>query len=179
MATPSEPAPVKLICGMISAKKDLFDQAAAAMSDSFGPVDIVSEVTDFDLTDYYYDQMGRWLYRKFVSFAGLVNPGSLARIKLRTNEIEADFARRAGGPTRPVNLDPGYLDESKLVLATTKNHSHRIYLGQGIYAEVTLLYRRGRWQSLGWTYPDYASGRYDAFLTAARDSLRRLAKSKE
>lgn len=179
MATPSEPPAVKLICGMISAQKELFDQAADAMSDSFGRVDIVSEVTDFDLTDYYCDQMGRGLYRKFVSFAGLVDPGSLGRIKLRTNEIEADFTRRYNYVPRPVNLDPGYLDESKLVLASTKNYSHRIYLGQGIYAEVTLLYRRKRWEALEWTYPDYASGRYDAFLTAARDSLRGLAGGKE
>ena len=179
MATPSEPAPVKLICGMISAKKDLFDEAAAAMGEAFSPVDVESEEADFDLPDYYYDQMGRGLYRKFVSFAGLVDPGSLVAIKLRTNEIEADFARRYNYVPRPINLDPGYLSPAKLVLATMKDFSHRIYLGQGIYAEVTLLYRGKRWEALEWTFPDYASGRYDAFLTAARDSLRGLAGSKE
>ncbi len=170
MATPSEPVPVKLICGMISARKDLFDEAAAAMGEAFAPVEVESEVIDFDLTDYYYDQMGRGLYRKFVSFAGLVDPGSLGRIKLRTNEIEADFARRYNYVPRPVNLDPGYLSPAKLVLASMKDFSHRIYLGQGVYAEVTLLYRHKRWEALEWTFPDYASGRYDAFLTAARDS---------
>lgn len=179
MARPREPAPVKLICGMISAQKELFGEAAAAMSEAFAPVDIESEVTDFDLTDYYYDQMGRGLYRKFVSFAGLVDPGSLAAIKLRTNEIEADFARRYNYVPRPINLDPGYLTLAKLVLATTKDYSHRIYLSQGIYAQVTLLYRRKRWEALAWTFPDYASRRYDTFLTAARDSLRGPARGKE
>ena len=163
MAAPGEPAPVKLICGMISAKKDLFDEAAAAMGEAFAPVEVESEVTDFDLTDYYYDQMGKPLYRKFVSFAGLVDPGSLGRIKLRTNEIEADFARRYNYVPRPVNLDPGYVDPSKLVLATTKNYSHRIYLGQGIYAEVTLVFHKGEYQSLQWTYPGYSDHR-EVFL---------------
>ncbi|MCP4534749.1 MAG: DUF4416 family protein, partial [Delftia sp.] len=80
-------------------------------------------------------------------------------------------AGRGSGPDRPINLDVGYVEPSKLVLASMKNFSHRIYLRDGVYAEVTLMFRKGLWEPLGWTFPDYRSGRYDAFLTAARDSL--------
>ena len=179
MAKPGGPPVIKLICGMISAQRDLFDEAAAEMSKSFSPVDIKSEVMDFDLTDYYDRQMGAPLYRQFVSFAGQADPASLARVKLRTNEIEAEFARRFEAVSRPINLDPGYVGSSKLVLASMKSFSHRVYLDLGVYAEVTLLYRSGRWEELEWTFPDYASGRYDAFLIAARDGLRSAAKNEE
>lgn len=100
-------------------------------------------------------------------------PGELVEVKVRTNGLEAALADEAPhGPPRPVNLDPGYVSESKLVLASMKDFSHRIYLGSGVYGEVTLMYRKGKWESLAWTFPDYASGRYDEFLTAARDALR-------
>ncbi|MCD6364830.1 MAG: DUF4416 family protein, partial [Planctomycetes bacterium] len=99
-------------------------------------------------------------------------------IKLRTNEIESQFADSfaSGGPPRPINLDPGYIDPAKLVLASMKNFSHRIYIGRGVYAEVTLMYRKSRWEPLDWTFPDYASGRYDAFLTGARNLLRQAQR---
>ncbi len=109
-----------------------------------------------------------------MAFEQPIGPGRLAAIKRATNAVEAEFAAgRGGGPPRPVNLDPGYVTESKLVLASAKDFAHRIYLGEGIYAEVTLTYARGRWQAGPHTFPDYASGRYDAFLTAARAALRR------
>jgi len=162
---------------MIASRRELFDEAISELTAAFGPADLVSEIMDFDLTDYYNEQMGSPLYRRFVSFERLIPPDSLAEAKLMTNQVEARFAERAAGrPTRPVNLDPGYVAPSKLVLASMKDFSHRIYLGRGVYAEVTLLYRRGRWEPLGWTFPDYASGRYDAFLTEARS---RIAGGKE
>jgi len=173
MAQPAQPAPVKLICGLISARGDLLDQAANALRDAFGPTDLVSETFPFDLTHYYDDQMGSPLWRRFVSFERTVSPDVLAGAKLRTNQIEADFARRfPAAPPRPINLDVGYIESAKLVLASMKNFSHRIYLSGGVYAEITLQYRKGRWERLPWTFPDYASGRYDAFLTAARERLR-------
>ena len=174
MAQPREADDVKLICGMISARADLFDRAGDTLADAFGPVDLVSETMPFDMTDYYDKQMGRPLLRRFVSFAEPVNPSILVDVKLRTNAIEAEFAARRGEKLpRPINLDPGYIAPSKLVLASMKNFSHRIYLRDGVYAEVTLMYRKGLWEPLGWTFPDYASGRYDAFLTTARSSLAR------
>ena len=173
MAEPLSPPPVKLICGIIAAGAELLDAAGEALVEAIGPADLVSQTWPFDLTDYYHAQMGRPLWRRFVSFARLADPGELAALKRRTNQIEADFARRcAGRPPRPVNLDVGYIEPAKLVLASMKNFSHRIYLADGVYAEITLQYRKGRWEKLPWTFPDYASGRYDEFLTAARERLR-------
>jgi len=174
MAQPSQPPAVTFLCGMISARRELFDEAIAPLREAIGPVDAVSEVMDFDFTDYYESETGSGLLRQFVAFAPGPTPEFLAEAKCRTNAIEADFARaarrRGGGPARPINLDPGYIEPAKLVLASMKNFAHRVYLSRGVYAEVTMLYR-GRWQKLEWTFPDYASGRYDAFLDSVRRRL--------
>jgi hypothetical protein len=125
--------------------------------------------------------MGEGLYRGFVAFEKLIDPERLAEIKIATNDIEARIAEavhngaepwagKTPPPVRPVNLDPGYLTLAKLILASMKDFSHRIYLRGGVYAEITLQYRNG-WQALPWTFPDYASGRYDAFLHQARQRL--------
>ena len=173
MAQAGEPPRVKLICGMISARRELFDRVTGLLGDVFGPVDLFSEVMDFDLTHYYDEQMGAPLYRQFVSFEPLVRPDVLAEAKLKTNRIEAELARDVHDrPRRPINLDPGYVELAKLVLASMKNFSHRIYLGRGVYGEVTLMFRDGRWKALPWTFPDYASCRYDPFLTEVRGRLR-------
>lgn len=178
MAQLAQPRPVKLLCGMIAARDDLLDQAAHVLADTFGPIDLVSQTWPFDLTDYYHAEMGSPLYRRLVSFRDLVPPDVLAQAKGRTNQIEADLARlHPAGPRRPVNLDVGYLELGKLVLASMKNFSHRVYLAQGVYAEVTLIYRRQGWERLPWTFPDFASGRYDAFLHSVRDRLRRQGRA--
>lgn len=173
MAKASKPPAIKLICGMISADAARFDAAADALAQAFGPVERTSEVMDFDFTHYYDAEMGAPLRRRFVSFAGPHSPEMLAEAKVRTNAIERQFAEELAGrgPARPVNLDVGYVESSKLVLASMKNFSHRLYLRGGVYAEVTLMVRRGLWEPLAWTFPDYRSGRYDAFLTAVRDTL--------
>ena len=175
MAEAKEPDKVKLICGMISARKELFDEVINSLGKAFGPIDLTGEMIPFDLTDYYNDEMGFPLLRRFVAFAELIGPDALVETKIRTNEIEAEFSQRLAGegkPIRPINLDPGYIAPSKLVLASMKDFSHRIYMGQGVYAEITLMYRKGLWESLPWTFPDYASGRYDHFLTKTRNLLR-------
>jgi len=158
---------------MISGEVALFGRAAVALEAAMGPVEAVGEVVDFDFTHYYDAQMGSPLYRRFVSFAGPHRPDFLAEAKVRTNAIEAQVAasRPGAGPARPINLDVGYVEAPKLVLASMKNFSHRIYLGDGVYAEVTLMFSRGRWEPLPWTFPDFRSGRYDAFLSRVRDSL--------
>jgi hypothetical protein len=163
---------------MITARGCLLDEAQALLAEAFGPVDEVSATMPFDFTHYYDGEMGSPLLRRFVAFRPLASPSALADIKLATNAIEARMAADAahGGPSRPVNLDPGYVEQSKLVLASMKDFAHRVYLRDGVYGEVTLLYRGGRWESLPWTFPDFASGRYDAFLTAARQRLREVLK---
>ena len=175
MTVESQPDKVKLICGMISADVDLFTEACEMMVGHFGPIDIFSEVIDFDFTEYYNRQMGSPLFRKFVSFERLISPDQLAAAKRVTNSIEGVFATRPGVEvSRPVNLDPGYIAPSKLVLASMKDFSHRIALDGGVFGEITLLYK-GNWQSLQWTFPDYGSRRYDRFLTDVRE---RLAKQR-
>jgi hypothetical protein len=122
--------------------------------------------------------MGSDLKKRFWAIADPIDPGQLAAIKLTTNLWEAEYAG-AGlhAEPRPLNLDPGYLTLAKLVLASTKDHAHRIYLGDGIYAEVTLAYRRGGWQAFDWTYPDYRREDYQAFFTHCRELLRGGATS--
>jgi hypothetical protein len=164
--------PVKLICGIIAAGEEFLRRAQGELRAAFGDTDVSSDVTAFDFTDYYEAEMGMGLLRQFVSFRDFGDPGSLAAIKRRTNEIERRLAVPvAGGWRRRVNLDPGYVAPSQLVLASTKNFAHRIYLGEGIYAEVTLLFRKGGPEYLPWTYPDFRSGRYDEFLREVRRRL--------
>ena len=180
MAEPTVPPFVKLICGMISADPGLFDRARELLREVFGATDVESETMDFDFTHYYDAEMGSPLYRRFVAFAEPVKPDVLAGAKRATNEIESRLAGACGGRARrPVNLDVGYVGTSKLVLASMKDFAHRVYLGGGVYAEVTLLYRSGRWERLGWTFPDYASPRYHGFLTAAREALRRRIRRED
>lgn len=170
MGKPHSPRPVKLIMGMISAHGELFEQACQQLVGRWGPVDISSSVFAFDLTDYYNAEMGTGLLRKFVSFQSLVDPQCLAACKLFTNQLETSFAQRG---QRRVNLDPGYLNECQLVLASTKNYAHRIYLGEGIYAELTLQYKRkGGWQDLPWTYPDYRLAITKDFLAQVRQQYK-------
>ncbi len=174
MADASKPTPVKLICGIIAGRQELLTAAADALAESFGPVELTGEVVPFDLTTYYADQMGQALWRQFVAFGPLADPQALAEAKCQTNDIESRFAQASqnGDPPRPVNLDVGYVTASKLVLASMKNFAHRIYLDRGVYGEVTLLFRGGIWEPLEWTFPDYALGQYDEFLSAARNRLR-------
>ncbi len=168
------PRKVKLLCGMISGDIDAMRRARSLLARRFGDVDAESEVWPFDATDYYQAEMGLDLKRMFVSFGPLIDPGRLASIKRETNDIEAEICRDAGQPPefRVVNLDPGYVGIGKLVLATTKDYSHRVYLADGIYAEVTLHWHGQRWEAWPWTYPDYAGDRYHAFFTRVRNRLR-------
>ena len=130
MWTLNEPNPVKLIVGILAANNQCLNTAAEAFTDKFGTPDFTSEVWPFDKTDYYKEQMGPRILRQFISIDRLIDPGRLAKIKHQTNKIERKLARALRLPLpRPVNLDPGIIEPSKLVLATTKNYSHRIYIG--------------------------------------------------
>lgn len=174
MGTAKTPKPVKLIASIFGASSDQIDRAQAALEARFGPVDFRSDLLPFDHTDFYAPEFGTGLVRRIVAFERLADPGALPDIKLATNALEAEMA--VGGK-RTVNIDPGYVGEGKLVLASTKDHRHRIYLGKGIYGEVTLYYERGGFQAWEWTYPDYASPRYREIFARIRARYREQVKT--
>ncbi|MBC7234192.1 MAG: DUF4416 family protein [Chloroflexi bacterium] len=160
-----EPPPVKLIASIFTADETLLAVARGALANRFGPIDYQSELLPFNHTTYYAREFGEGLVRQIIAFAELIPPDRLAEIKRITNDLEMTWAVEG---RRRVNVDPGYVSLGKLVLATTKDYSHRIYLGQGIYAEVTLQYRHGAFHPWEWTYPDYASPRYIEIFTEIR-----------
>ena len=166
---------------MLSGDESLFALAEKSMRAFWGDIDLASEVMTFNFTDYYEKQMGTQLLRKFVSFAGPIDPGRLADIKHATNDLEAQLAQSRAGlafkAARPINLDPGYITLGKLVLASTKDYSHRIYIGQSMYAEPTLRFSKGTWHSWPFTYPDYGSGNYFEFLSQSRKRLQEQLSS--
>jgi len=160
-----EHRPVKLIVGVFTAREELLGAVRAELRESYGAVDHVSPVWPFDFTSYYAEEFGANLLRQFFTFSELIDPARLPEIKLFTNSLELQLASQG---KRQANLDPGYIDLSKLVLATTKNHQHRIYLGRGIYAEVTLRFTRGSLRPWEWTYPDYRTEHYVLFFNEVR-----------
>jgi hypothetical protein len=166
--------PVVLLLAAFSRHEAALDWARQQASRCWGSVQLASDVFDFDNTGYYQSSMGTGLKKVLLAFADLVDPAMLADVKLQTNAWESLYRQQSGhAEPRPLNLDPGYVTEAKLVLATTKDRDHRLYLRQGIYAEVTLYYQRDRgWQSRDWTYPDYRSPACHEFLTRCRNFLR-------
>ncbi|MCG2712844.1 MAG: DUF4416 family protein [Candidatus Omnitrophica bacterium] len=165
---------VKLIIGLI-AGEGLFDKVKKKLSSKFGKIDFESKILDFTYTDYYNREMGADLKRQFLSFKRLIPPEMIADIKNHTNALESNFF--SSNNKRTVNIDPGYLSLSKLVLATTKDHQHRIYLDKGIYAEVTLRYRKKTFCAWEWTYPDYCSKEYIAIFNHLRKELYKAKES--
>ncbi len=167
--------PVKLIVGMLSIAPELFQIAEEAMVKLWGDIDVHSEVMPFIYTRYYNKAMGEGLLRKFVSFEKVIMPNDISTIKHQSNALELEIDNstlgQGLGVKRAVNLDPGYINTSKLVLVTTKDYSHRVFIGNDMYAEATLHYCYDKWNSWGYTYPDYASGDYDVFLNAAREKF--------
>lgn len=165
MSQPGLPLPVKPVLSLILARDDLTPGVVARLSDYFGPPDLVGPWWDFTATDYYVTEMGPGLGRRLVSFLHLADPGRLAYWKVFTNEVEAHLTL---GGRRLVNLDPGYVTRERLVLATGKNYTHRIYLGQGIWGDLTLIYSQGSFKPLSWSYPDYAEGALPELLGLVR-----------
>jgi len=167
-----DPDPVLLIVAASSRHDAALAWARERIEQSFGPLALVSDAFAFTETDYYAATMGTGLKKQFLACERLVDPHDLAEIKQATNRWEAEYAALAIHPeSRPLNLDPGYITPAKLVLASTKDHAHRLYLAGGIYAEVTLAFRYKQWQAMAWTYPDYRRADYQAFLTRSREYL--------
>lgn len=165
MSIPRSPDPAKLVIGVFMQEKALLEGVAASLTDILGPIDGISPWFSFDYTNYYEPEMGAPLFRRLFSFEKLIRQRMLARIKLKTNAIETRYAvdRR-----RRINIDPGYMLHSQFVLATGKNYTHRIYIGRGIYADLTLIYNRGGFTVLPWTYPDYADPQMIEYLQKVR-----------
>jgi len=159
---------VKLTVGVITSDCCEFPGVRQALVGKLGETDFESPWIAFRFTGYYRQEMGDQLWRKFLCFHHLIWPQDIISTKLFTNEIEQRFISGTP-PRRLVNLDPGYVTLAKLVLATTKDYSHRVYLNKGIYAEVTLRYVRGSgfapWE---WTYPDYRTSAYRTFFDGVR-----------
>jgi hypothetical protein len=168
-----EPPPVKLIMGLILAPEAPIVAVRRQLEATYGRIDRETTLLPFVLTRFYEREMGLALQRLFWSFEALIAPDALPGIKRETNAMERTFAVHDGpGWRRRINLDPGYVDLAKLVLATTKDRQHRLYLGQGIYAEVTLRFTGGRFVPWEWTYPDYRTPEYLAFFDAVRRRYR-------
>ena len=166
----SNPKPVNLIIGVLTSIPELLDQIDRTLEEYFGSIDLRSGVLPFTFTDYYNEEMGKGIQRQFYSFEKLIMPDEIAPIKVKTNTIEESIASsNKYSVERPINIDPGYISESRLILASTKDFSHRIYLRDGIYAEVTLNYRGGRYETFPWTFPDYKSADYHNFFLKVRE----------
>jgi hypothetical protein len=183
MAEPRSPVPALLVVAVFSRHAEAFEWARARLETLFGPVGLASEPFVFDQTRYYEASMGRDLRKQFLAFEQLVSPDRLAEIKLQTNVLESELAATGAYPeARPINLDPGLLVLGKFMLATTKDQAHRVYLRDGIFAEVTLRYHAGAFEPWPWTYADYRLPRVHAFLQQAREYYRqrlREAKTEE
>lgn len=168
MAAIQPPGKVKPIFGVLYRDDSVFNEAKRRIETRFGPIDYLGDPYDFIETDYYNQEMGEGLLRRFLSLEQLIYPDCLVDLKQISNLWEEQLAERG---QRRINLDPGYVSLSALVLASAKNFSHRIYIGRGLYAEVTMRYEHGAFTDLPWTYPDY-SRRKEIFL-AIRATLKK------
>src|SRR5207244_616075 len=145
------------------------------LESAFGPVALASVPFDFNQTTYYESSMGPGLRKQFLVFGDLVAADCLAPVKRRTIELEDELARTGNYPEhRPLNLDPGVLSLGKFQLATTKDQAHRIYLLDGIFAEVTLRFQAGAFEPWPWTYADYRQPAVRAFFKDLRDLYKQL-----
>ena len=166
MSDPQQPEKVKLIASLFSGDERMIENAAELLSKKYGPMDYISSPSSFSYTDYYEKEFGNRLMRRFVSFERLIRPEFLPDIKLSTNMLEKSLSLDG---KRSVNIDPGYLSSAHLILATGKGYSHRPYLRDGIYADLTLIYQNREFHVLPWTYPDYAERETQEILIRIRE----------
>lgn len=176
MGALKKPERVKLVIGILAKDKKLFDSTEEFFVKEFGQIDYRSPWLFFNYTDYYKNEMGHPLNRMFISFEKLISPQDLPKIKLKTNLIEK---RTSQNKKRRINIDPGYINDSKFILATTKDYFHRIYLGRDVYAEVTLYWKKHGFQTLDWTYPDYRTKEYREILNKIRQTYAKERRGHE
>ena len=166
MSLPQPPKPAKLVLSLLLNEKELLDPVAENLVKHFGSIDMISQWFPFDYTAYYEPEMGSTLFRRMIVFKKLIEQESLAEIKTIPNKIELKYSKDS---KRSVNIDPGYMSHERFVLATGKNFTHRIYIGKNIYADLTLMYQKGGFQKLPWTYPDYADNNMLLYLEKVRN----------
>jgi len=157
MGKVKEPKLAKLFMSLIASEDEILQPGLKDLGLAFGEIDFTSERLPFDFTDYYTKEMGRNLFRHFITFKNLISMPLLPDIKHATNRLEEKYASPGGN--RRLNIDPGYICFEHVILATTKGYSHRPYLRDGIYADLTLIYRNKSFQPSEWTYPDYRQER--------------------
>lgn len=170
MSNPSAAEDVKLISSLFSSQASLIDRVIIEMEGLFGHTDWISPTLFFDRTKYYEKEMGWPLHRRFVSFKTLVRPQDIVEIKRKTNILEK---KESQDGKRKINIDPGYVALERLVLATGKNYTHRIYLSEGIYADLTLIFQKGSFSPLAWTYRDYSDSKIIGYFNAVREKYKR------
>ena len=168
MGKPKPPERALLFAGLLYAERETVPECLEALTLRLGPIFFKSHEMRWEHSDYYRDEIGWPIFRIFIAFERIISPDEIREIKLKTNEIEGMFSEKG---RRRINIDPGYITPSKLVLATTKNYAHRIYLGKGIYAEVTLYYRKGSFRAHEFTYLDYQSEEYIRIFNHLREYL--------
>jgi len=165
--------PVFLIAAVTSRYESGLAWTVERATEAWGKLALQSPVYDFTETKFYTESMGTDLKKQFLVFDETIDPDEIAAAKVASNHWENDYANQNDHPEdRPLNIDPGYISEAKLVLATTKDRDHRIYLQQGIFAEVTLYFRAKQWRSSRWTYPDYQRDDFQEFFSNCRNLLR-------
>ncbi|HEY4716933.1 MAG TPA: DUF4416 family protein [bacterium] len=155
MSTPVRTEPQKLVLAATYRHKEFFIKAMELTERKYGEIDYVGGEFDFTFTEYYSDEMGEGLKKRMISLKNLIEPDKLVSVKKFSFEAEKNFIDEHS--RRRINIDPGLLSRNNLVLSTFKNSPHRIYLGEGVYAEIELIYRNGGFAPLQWTYPDYAA----------------------
>jgi hypothetical protein len=175
MGEAKEPKPAKLFMSLITSEEEILHQGVKDLYLAFGEIDFISEKLSFHFTDYYTEEMGVNLFRHFITFKNLISIPLLPDIKQATNRFEERYADPGGN--RRINIDPGYICLEHVILATTKGYAHRPYLRDGIYADLTMIYRNKSFQPLEWTYPDYRQeviiGLFNQFRKEYLEDLRR------
>ena len=172
MAAIRQFTPVKLFIGVLVSHSKLIPEIEQRLEKVYGSIDHRSPVIPFDFTDYYQAEMGDVIDRILFSFERLIEADQLPEIKRQTNRLEEELVSLYEPVSRPVNLDPGYVEQAKVILASTKNFYHRIYLGAGIFGEVTMHFKNNTYQFFPWTYPDYQSKDYQEFFFKMRHIYR-------
>lgn len=176
MSRPEVPEPARLIISCLTREEDLQEDVSQVVAHHMGEIEEIIGPLPFHFTRYYDAEMGSGISRWLWVLAGLVDRADLALIKLLTNKIEQSYTIEA---KRRINLDPGLLTLGNFVLATGKNNAHRIYLGEGIFADLTLIFRSGSYRPLEWTYPDYADGKLISILNQLRKNYKWLLEHQD
>ncbi|MBF0100212.1 MAG: DUF4416 family protein [Desulfobacterales bacterium] len=173
MSEPKSPKKAKLVISVFLKETSYIHAVSDELTTSFGHMDLISCWLPFDYTQYYEAEMGAPLFRRLFSFKTLIEQETLPDIKWTCISIEK---RMTSNGNRLVNIDPGYLLHERFVLATGKNYSHRIYIGKGIYADLTFIFQQGQFKKLDWTYPDYADTKLLSYLSLIRKKYSRDLK---